>query len=136
MRGEAFFQQLAALLIADKRVAPTKGYKTGIGDRRVRRALDFIHAHVGEEIDLPCIARAAETSPFHLARLFRQATGYPIWRYVSRLRVQCATGLMRDEMLSLTEVAALSGFASYSTFAATFTAENGMSPSQFRRQSR
>ena len=136
MRGEAIFQQLATLLIADGRVLQDTRYKANIGDRRVRRALEFIHAHAAaEDLSLEQIAHAAETSPFHLARVFRQATGYPMWRYVSRLRVQLAIGLMKDPALTLTQVAGLSGFASYSTFAATFRAEHGVAASHFRRVS-
>lgn len=133
MWGEAMFQQLATLLVADGRILGDTRYKAGTGDRRVRHALDFIHAHICEELSLDTIAKASETSAFHLTRLFRQATGYPVWRYVSRLRVQVAAGLMRDQTLTLNVVAALSGFASYSTFAATFCAERGISPSSFRR---
>jgi AraC family transcriptional regulator len=133
MRGEALFQQLAMLLVADGRILRDSSYKAGIGDRRVRRALEYIHAHACEEMSLERIARAAETSPFHLSRIFRQTTGHPIWRYVSRLRVELAVGLMRDRALPLTEIAVLTGFASYSTYAATFQAEMGVSPSQFRR---
>lgn len=135
MRGDALFHQLAALLIADGRLLKDTLYKAGIGDRRVRRALDYIHAHLTDDLNLQAIAQASETSPFHLSRLFRQTTGYPIWRYVSRQRVRLATGLMKDPALTLSQVATLSGFASYSTFAATFSAEQGSSPSTFRRVS-
>jgi AraC-like DNA-binding protein len=133
MRGEALFQQLAFLLVADGRIVRDDSYKVGIGDRRVRRALEYIHANACEEMSLEHIALAAETSPFHLSRIFRQTTGYPIWRYVSRRRVELAVGLMRDRALRLKEIAALTGFASYSTYAATFQAEKGVSPSRFRR---
>ena len=133
MRGDALFQQLAALLVVDGRLFRDKQYKDGIGDRRVRHALDYIHAHVCEELDLERIAQASETSVFHLSRLFRQTTRYPIWRYVSRLRVQVAVGLMKDATLTLAQVATMSGFASYSTFAATFLSEQGLSPSRFRQ---
>lgn len=132
MRGEALFHELAALLVADGRMLRDARYKAGIGDRRVRRALEFIHAAACEELSLEQIAQAADTSPFHLSRIFRQTTGTPVWRYVSRLRVQLAVGLMKDRALSLQEVATLAGFASYSTFAATFVAEKGVSPSRFR----
>jgi AraC family transcriptional regulator len=135
LRGEAMFQQLATLLVADGRVLRHTRYKAAIGDRRVRRALDFIHSQLWNELSLQTIAEASETSLFYLTRLFREATGLPIWRYVSQRRVELATGLMRDQTLTLGEVAALSGFASYSTFAATFVAERGISPSTFRRRS-
>jgi AraC family transcriptional regulator len=133
LRGEALFQQLAFLLVADGRIHHDTRYKAHIGDRRVRRALDYIHAHFADDLTLEAIALASETSPFHLSRLFRQATGFPIWRYVSRLRTQVATGLMADPSLTLQQIAACSGFASYSTFAATFTAEHHLSPSTFRK---
>jgi AraC family transcriptional regulator len=135
MMGEAIFQQLAALLVADGRILKDVRYKAGVGDRRVRRALDYIHAHISNELSLEQIAQASETSPFYLTRLFRQTTGYPLWRYVTRLRVQTAKGLMKDRLLTLSDVATLSGFQSYSTFAATFSAELGYSPSYFRRLS-
>lgn len=133
MRGDALFQQLATLLAVDRRLVLSRDYKDGVGDRRVRRALDYIHAHLSEELDLQRIAAAAETSVFHLSRLFRQKMGYPIWRYVSRLRVQMTIGLMKDPLLTLAQVAALSGFSSYSTFAATFRAEQGLSPLRYKQ---
>jgi AraC-like DNA-binding protein len=133
MLGESLFQQLASLLIADGRLMQNTMFKVGIGDRRVRRALEYIHANAFSDLDLQGIAEASETSPFHLSRLFRQTTGYPVWRYVSRLRVQMATGLMKDPSLTLGDVARMSGFASYSTFAANFSLERGISPSHFRR---
>ncbi len=131
--GEALFQQLAILMVADGRILKDTRYKLNHGDRRVRSALEYIHAHVLEEIDLATIAQACGTSPFHLTRIFRQATGYPVWRYVCRLRVQIAAGLMKDVTLTLQQVAVLAGFGSYSTFAATFLAERGVSPTNFRR---
>ena len=132
MRGEALFQQLLTLLVADGRILKSTRYKVGIGDRRVRRALEYIHAHISDDLSLEQIAVGAETSPFHLTRIFRQATGLPVWQYVSRLRVQLAVGLMKDPSLTLMQVSDLSGFASYSTFASTFIAEQGTAPSRFR----
>ncbi len=98
----------------------------------VRRTLEYIHACLTEDIDVCSIAQAAETSPFHLSRSFRNAVGCSIWQYVSRRRVEVATGLMRDSALTLAEVAGMSGFDSYSTFAATFKAARGVSPARFR----
>ena len=134
MPGEALFQQLATLMVADGRILKDTRYKSNAGDRRVRWALEYIHGHVFEELDLAGIAQACGTSPFHLTRAFRQITGYPVWRYVCRLRVQIAAGLMQDATLNLQEVAVSAGFGSYSTFAATFRAEKGISPAYFRRQ--
>jgi AraC family transcriptional regulator len=132
MLGESIFVSMAALVVNDGRILHDSAYREGIGDRRVRRALEFIHAHIDAEMDVCAIAQAAETSPFHLSRSFRNAMGCSIWQYVSRRRVQLAAGLMKDPALTLAEVASMSGFESYSTFATSFKASRGVSPARFR----
>jgi AraC family transcriptional regulator len=132
MAGDAIFIRLASHLVSDGRILQERNYRDGIGDWRVRRALEFIHTHLHEEMDLFAIAEASETSPFHLSRLFCKAIGSSPWQYVSRMRVQISTGLMRDASLGLAQIAAMSGFESYSSFAATFKAKHRVSPAQFR----
>jgi AraC family transcriptional regulator len=130
--GDSIFVSMAALLVNDGRIVSHKLYREGIGDRRIRRTLDYIHAHLDQEIDVCSIAAAATTSPYHLSRTFRNAIGCSIWQYVSLSRVKLATGLMKDSALTLAQVASMSGFESYSTFAATFKADRGVSPARFR----
>jgi AraC family transcriptional regulator len=132
MFGESVFVSMAALIVHDGRIVQQRRNREGFGDRRIRRTLDYIHAHLDEEMDVCSIAAAAETSPFHLSRTFRGVVGCSIWQYVSRNRVQLAAGLMKDPELTLAQVAAMSGFESYSTFAATFKADRGVPPARFR----
>lgn len=130
--GDSIFISMASLLVHDGRIVQDRSYRVGIGNKRVRRALEYIHSHLSEEMDVLAIAQAAETSPFHLSRSFRSAVGCSIWQYVARERVRVASGLMMDAALSLTEIAEMAGFESYSSFAATFKASRGLSPSRFR----
>jgi AraC family transcriptional regulator len=133
MLGDSIFVSMASLLVNDGRIVQDRSYRTGIGDKRVRRALEYIHSRLSGEMDVLSIAQGSETSPFHLSRSFRSAVGCSIWQYVARERVRLASGLMMDDALSLTEIAAMAGFESYSTFAATFKASRGLSPSRFRQ---
>ncbi|NYF92293.1 AraC family transcriptional regulator (plasmid) [Tunturiibacter empetritectus] len=130
--GESIFISMASLLANDGRIVQDRKYRAGVGDKRVRRALEYIHSHLCEQMDLLSIAQASETSPFHLCRSFRNAVGNSIWQYVARERVRVAGGLMKDAALSLTQIATMAGFESYSSFAATFKASRGLSPSRFR----
>jgi AraC family transcriptional regulator len=132
MAGDSIFASLAALLVHDGRILQKRDYREGIGDRRIRVALEFIHAHLAEEMDVCSIANASGTSLFHLSREFRKALGCSPWQYVARLRAQLAAGLMRDASLTLAQVAVMSGFESYSSFAATFKATHAVSPTRFR----
>lgn len=131
--GDSIFVSMASLLVNDRRIVQGRHYRAGVGDKRVRRALEYIHSHLCEEMDLLSIAQASETSPFHLCRSFRSAVGNSIWQYVARERVRVAGGLMRDSALSLPQIASMAGFESYSSFAATFKASRGLSPSRFRQ---
>jgi AraC-like DNA-binding protein len=58
--------------------------------------------------------------------------GCSLWQYVLRQRVRIAEGLMTDRALTLTQVATMSGFESYSAFAASFKSQRNMSPASFR----
>lgn len=130
--GDSLFLSIAGLLLQDKRLHSDSGYRSHVGDWRVRRALEYIPAHYAEQLSLAAIAQAAESSQFHLARSFRSAMHCSIWQYVIRLRVQTACGLMRNPTLSLAEIGAICGFESYSTFAASFKSSTGASPAAYR----
>jgi AraC-like DNA-binding protein len=50
--------------------------RVGIVDRRLRRAVEFMHDHCGRELKLAEIAAVAYLSEFHFARLFKKLMGY------------------------------------------------------------
>lgn len=129
MVGDTIFAALAAQFVSPRRSLQAPA----AADWRVRRALDYIHAHLTDPIDLPMIAAAAATSHYHLSRSFREATGYTIWRYVLSRRARRAQVLIRESGLSLTEVAYASGFETYSSFVAAIRQEFGTTPMAFKR---
>ena len=82
---------------------------------------------------LASLARGAGCSPFHLARLFRQAQGVPIHQYQLRLRLALALERLLDGSTNLLGLALDLGFANHSHFTAAFRRAFGMTPSAFRR---
>jgi AraC family transcriptional regulator len=52
---------------------------------RLRRVLDYISAHLADEITLADLARVAGLSTFHFARMFTLAIGVPPHRYLSQM---------------------------------------------------
>jgi AraC family transcriptional regulator len=98
----------------------------------VRRAVDYIHEHHAEDIDLRSIAEAVNLSPYHLARLFKQAIGTPPHRYLIQVRVQSAQALLAldTEKRSLAEVAAAAGFSDQSHLTRHFKRLLGVTPGQ------
>lgn len=107
--------------------------RAGLVDRRIRRAVELMHAHLDRDLPLEEIAAAAHLSPFHFARLFKKLTGAPPHTYLAALRAARAQALLSDTDLSVTEIGARVGYGSSSHFAKAFRQATGISPSDFRR---
>ena len=80
------------------------------------------------------VARAVGCSPFHLARVFRGATGTPLHRHLARLRLREALARMLDGERDLTGLALDLGFFDHAHFTNAFHREFGLSPSRARER--
>ena len=106
--------------------------RAGIVDRRLRRAIEFMHDNCGRELSLAEIAGAAYLSAFHFARLFKKITGVTPHAYLAALRVERARRLLAETDLSITEVGARVGYGSQSHFTKVFREATGLTPRAFR----
>jgi AraC-like DNA-binding protein len=106
--------------------------RAGIVDRRLRRAIEFMHDNCGRELKLSEIAGAAYLSEFHFARLFKKITGMTPHGYLASLRIERARRMLAETDLSITEIAAQIGYASQSHFSKVFREATGMTPRAFR----
>lgn len=100
--------------------------------RRLKRVLEFIEAHLATALSLDGLASQACLSPFHFARLFREAMGVPPHRYVSERRVEAAKAMLADDGASLAQIALDTGFASQASFTRVFGKATGVTPGQHR----
>jgi len=98
------------------------------------RAIEFIHEHLGESLDLGSIAQAAGLSAFHFARLFKEATGDTPWQLVTRTRMERAKQLLRKTRLPISEIAERAGYRTLSHFSARFRIICGCNPDTYRRR--
>lgn len=99
---------------------------------RLRRVLDFIEANLAEPLTLELLAHVAGLSVFHFARVFRKATGFSPYRYVSERRLQRAQRMLMAQDSAVQEIALACGFPRHANFSAAFARARGMSPSQYR----
>ena len=110
--------------------------RVGIVDRRLRRAIEFMHDNCGRELALTEIAAAAYLSEFHFARLFKKITGATPHSFLASLRIERARRMLVESDLPITEVGAQVGYASQSHFTKVFREATGMTPHAFRRAAR
>jgi AraC family transcriptional regulator len=85
-----------------------------------------------EPLSLTEIARAISSSPFHLARLFRQQVGLSVHQYRMRLRLREALVRIAEGEQNLARLARELGFNSHSHLSDSFRAAFGTSPSHLR----
>lgn len=101
-------------------------------DALLGRAKDYIHAHVGDDLSLDDISRAANLSKYHFLRLFRRQFGITPHQYVLTCRVNAARAEL-ESGADLGDVALRYGFADLSHFNRRFKRIYGMTPHQYRR---
>jgi AraC family transcriptional regulator len=100
---------------------------------RVQEVRELLAVHPGQPWTLTEIGRAVHTSPYHLARQFRAATGETIARYLLGLRLALALDRLQEGEDDLARLAAELGFASHSHFSERFRRTYGTTPSKARK---
>jgi AraC family transcriptional regulator len=104
----------------------------GLAPGKLERVRAFIEQHLAERIRIERLAAAVHMSPFHFARLFKQATGQPPHAYLTARRVERAKELLGAGGLPLVHVAANVGFQTQGHFTEVFRRHAGVTPRHFR----
>jgi len=102
--------------------------------RRLERVQHFVDQHLGEDLRVDEVARAAGIAPSYFSTFFHRKTGTRFHRWVSELRVERSRALLSERNYSITEVAFAAGFSSVRTFERCFKRLVGFTPREFRRQ--
>ncbi len=123
---------VASLLQSRAESHPQAQRRLALSGLRLGRVLDYISEHLGHGISLRDLAALVEMDVFGFVRAFKQSTGLPPHQYVLRARVQRAKALLRDERLSISDVALATGFATPSHFATTFRRLTRATPRAWR----
>lgn len=105
-----------------------------LAPRCLRRVLDFIEANLADDLELADLASVAGSSRFHFSRAFRDATGFPPYRYLVHRRIEKSKALLLEETMTVEQVSAACGFKSCAQFAVMFKQMFGTTPSRFRRR--
>jgi AraC family transcriptional regulator len=108
----------------------------GMAPHRLHRVLDYIDAHLTEDLRLGALAAVAEQSTHRFAHNFKQATGLAPHQYVVRERVERAKRMLRESKATIAAIGQGCGFGSASRFALLFRRATGTTPSAFRASSR
>ncbi|MGA6167005.1 helix-turn-helix domain-containing protein [Amycolatopsis magusensis] len=99
----------------------------------VRAGVAVMRERLAEPLTLAEIAAEAHLSVYHFIRVFRAATGETPHRFLTRLRIERARGLLSGSDLTLAQIADRCGFASPGALSAAFLGHVGVRPSVYRK---
>ncbi|WP_370047849.1 MULTISPECIES: helix-turn-helix domain-containing protein [Salipiger] len=98
------------------------------------RVLEFIEAHLGEALDLRCMAEALDLTPCRFARQFRRSFGKPPYAFVTASRLEKAREKLARSAEPIKAIAADCGFSDQAHLTRMFSAAFGETPAVFRRR--
>lgn len=123
------------LVILTLRNAETKKYIPKY-DKRLRRALIYIHTHFQKPIAVADVAEYIGYSPNYFSNIFKKQIGTAFQNYLQDLRLNFAMNILKFSDISVTEACLESGFRTLSHFISTFKNKFGYSPEHFRKSRR
>jgi AraC family transcriptional regulator len=104
----------------------------GLPAHRLRRVTEFIDENLENDISLAEIAQAADLSPYHFARSFKQTTGMTPIQFLMQRRIEYAKFMLTESELPIVEVGLSAGFKNQSHFTTLFRKFTTMTPKAYR----
>ena len=109
---------------------PARG---GLAPWQERRAKEFLRASIKRGVALKEVARECGLSVGHFSHAFRRTLGVAPHKWLIEQRIVLSKEKLRDDRLSLSDVAAECGFTDQSHLTRVFRKTVGVSPGAWRR---
>ena len=99
----------------------------------IQRALDYVEAHLTDDIDLDRIAAESFSSSYHFQRTFSILCGHSLGEYVRMRRLTLAGTELAGTGARVIDVALKYGYDSPDSFTKAFRAFHGITPSEAKK---
>ena len=99
----------------------------------IRRAIDYVEAHITEPIDYEEVAKQAYSSNFHFQRVFSILCGFTLGDYIRMRRLSMAGNELSSSRIRVIDTALKYGYDTSESFSRAFTRFHGVSPSQAKQ---
>ena len=108
-------------------------FLTGLSHHHLRNVIEYIQAHLDENMTLDALAQVAGMSRYHFIRRFKQTMNESPYHYLIGQRLEQAKQLLKVSHLSIAEIAIACGFANQSHLTRHFKQRVGITPQIFRK---
>ena len=131
MYGESLTTALMASLFGSHDVSTR--IESGLARWQLKRVLEFLEAHLAEDIGLEELAQLVGLSQSQFARAFKASTGLSPYKWCLHNRIKRAQEMLLNSNDSLSEIALHHGFADQSHFTKTFRLVTGTTPANWKQ---
>lgn len=101
---------------------------------RCNQAIDYIEAHLCDEIEYERLGRIACCSSYHFQRMFAYMAGIPLAEYIRRRRMSLAAVDLQGKRMKIIDVALKYGYHSPTAFNRAFQSVHGIAPSTLKKE--
>ncbi|HEY9675867.1 MAG TPA: AraC family transcriptional regulator [Waterburya sp.] len=100
---------------------------------RFRKVLEYIDAHLDDDLSVDRLSNLAAFSKYHFHRQFSELFGISVYKYVQLNRLKRASYQLafRDRM-QIIDISLASGYENHESFSRAFKKSIGQTPSEFR----
>ena len=117
----------------DQPINPTivKSIKQKADGELFSQIQEYMESHICETLTIEQLCRGNSVGRSQLQKLFRTRSGYGAIEYFSRMKVDLAKQMIRENHYNFTQIADALGFSSIHYFSRQFKRITGMTPSEY-----
>lgn len=106
-------------------------------DQRLQSIIEYIEKHLTDsEMNLDNVSSHFHLNKYYFSHYFKENMKVPFYRYVLLKRLATAVALIKQNELSIEEIATKCGFQDYSSFYRLFKKEYNISPKNLQKEFR
>lgn len=133
---QAYLEILVVRLMRNTRLAVSPVPVDKRVSRQCAQIRRYIDTHYKESLTLDQLAMQAHVNKYYMAHAFKKEYGMSPIQYLVQRRIEESQYLLRETDLSLAQISRLLGFSSASYFSQSFGKAVGVSPMEYRKQSK
>ena len=132
--GESLGTAIAARLVQNYAVNKPKFKANGLPQSKLERVIDYMKANLTQDLSILDLATLTSMSESHFSRSFKQSAGITPYQYLMQQRVERAKQLLKQQAISISDIALDCGFANQTHLTKVFRQMTGMTPKAYQKR--